>query len=112
MGYSLREDIERSEARIEFLKEAGKEYPDLQDMEVGDKTIYVSDKALADCLDVAVFDGGDCGHAVLLPSVMVAGGRVYGAHWKRTEVREVLRVLKEKSPAAYAALVRIVKFGA
>ena len=43
---------------------------------------------------------------------MVAGGRVYGAHWKRTEVREVLRVLKEKSPAAYAALVRIVKFGA
>lgn len=111
MGYSLREDIERSEARIEFLKEAGKEYPDLQDMEVvGDKTIYVSDKALADCLDVAVFDGGAT--QFLLPYVMVAGGRVYGAHWKRTEVREVLRVLKEKSPAAYAALVRIVKFGA
>lgn len=110
MGYSLSEDIEYAEKRLKFLKAVEKKYPDVEQIELGGRSIYVSESAHKDCTDVMVFET-DKDRSVLMPYVDFGGGRVYGARYDRPLVWTILDALKKENPAAYKEIVRLATRG-
>jgi hypothetical protein len=107
MGYSLEEDIESAEKRLEFLKAVMEKYPDVQRIEVGGRTLYVSRKADKDCTDVSMFESDR--HQVFAPYVKFAGGHVYGGEpflWPM--VWTVLDEMRKKHPPMYDWIVQFV----
>ncbi len=107
MGYSLDEDIANAEKRVEFLKAVREKYPDVQRIEVGERTLYVSRKASKDCTDVNMFEVDR--HQVFAPYVDLAGGHVYGGEaylWPM--VWTVLGEMRKKHPPMYEWIVQFV----
>jgi len=112
MGYSIESVIEDNEKYVTFLKAVCVKYPDAEETRIGGETVIVSEQAAADATDVAIFQivRGEQRETVMLPYLVLAGGRVYGSDRAPGMFAVLaLEALKAHDREAYDALVAVVR---